>query len=140
MLTVFKAHPNPNPHPHPNPNPNPATPSPNPNPKPHPNPNPNPNPPPPTKANTGALRFYEKHGYTVDESSPSRCGVPPNPTPYTNPNPSPGPGRSPNPNPNPNPNPDQVRRAWQHVRDHVQGGGHGAAQVTRLAFCLPFVT
>ena len=35
----------------------------------------------PTKANTGALRFYEKHGYTVDESSPSRCGVPPNPTP-----------------------------------------------------------
>ena len=28
------------------------------------------------KANTGAVRFYEKHGYAVDESSPSRCGVP----------------------------------------------------------------
>lgn len=28
------------------------------------------------KANTGAARFYEKHGYAADESSPSRCGLP----------------------------------------------------------------
>ena len=27
------------------------------------------------KANEGALRFYEKLGYQIDETSPSKCGV-----------------------------------------------------------------